>query len=177
MQLVARSTDYNRFQDKIRKGDTQMFYFGWNADYPDPENFLFLLSGAQAKVSKGGENAANYSSPEYDKLFEQMKNMENSPARQAIIDRMLEIVRRDSPWLWGFHPKNYVLQHSWLSNVKANVMANNKLKYWRVDAKRRDALRRDWNQPARWPLWLGAVVVLLFGVWLWRVLRQREEAK
>ena len=177
VQLVARSTDYNRFQDKIRKGDTQMFYFGWNADYPDPENFLFLLSSAQAKVSKGGENAANYSSPEYDKLFEQMKNMENSPARQAIIDHMLEIVRRDSPWLWGFHPKNYVLQHSWLSNVKANVMANNKLKYWRVDAKRRDALRRDWNQPARWPLWLGAVVVLLFGVWLWRVLRQREEAK
>ncbi|MEO8343221.1 MAG: ABC transporter substrate-binding protein [Gallionella sp.] len=177
VQLVARSTDYNRFQDKIRKGDTQMFYFGWNADYPDPENFLFLLSGAQAKVSKGGENAANYSNPEYDKLFEQMKNMENSPARQAIIDRMVEIVRRDSPWLWGFHPKNYVLQHSWLSNVKANVMANNKLKYWRVDAQRRDALRRDWNQPARWPLWLGAVVLLLFSVWLWHVLRQREEAK
>jgi len=35
VQLVVRSTDYNRFQDKIRKGDTQMFYFGWNADYPD----------------------------------------------------------------------------------------------------------------------------------------------
>lgn len=177
VQLVARSTDYNRFQDKIRKGDTQMFYFGWNADYPDPENFLFLLSSAQAKVDKGGENAANYSNPEYDKLFEQMKNMENSPARQAIIDRMLEIVRRDSPWLWGYHPKDYVLQHSWLSNVKANVMANNKLKYWRVDAKRRDMLRRDWNQPVRWPLWLGAVVLLLFGVWLWHKLRQREEAK
>ena len=177
VQLVARSTDYNRFQDKIRKGDTQMFYFGWNADYPDPENFLFLLSGAQSKVNKGGENAANYSNPEYDKLFEQMKNMENSPARQAIIDRMLEIVRRDSPWLWGFHPKNYVLQHSWLSNVKANVMANNKLKYWRVDAQRRDALRRDWNQPAHWPLWLGAAALLLFGIWLWGVLRQREQAK
>jgi len=177
VQLVARSTDYNRFQDKIRKGDTQMFYFGWNADYPDPENFLFLLSGAQAKVSKGGENAANYINPEYDRLFEQMKNMENSPARQAIIDRMLEILRRDSPWLWGFHPKNYVLQHSWLGNVKANVMANNKLKYWRVDPVQRDAMRRDWNQPARWPLWLGGLVMSLFGVWLWRGLRRREEAK
>jgi oligopeptide transport system substrate-binding protein len=177
VQLVARSTDYNRFQDKIRKGDTQMFYFGWNADYPDPENFLFLLSSAQAKVGKGGENAANYSNPEYDRLFEQMKNMENSPARQVIIDRMLEIVRRDSPWLWGYHPKNYVLQQSWLSNVKANVMANNKLKYWRVDAGRRDALRSDWNQPALWPLWLGTAVVLLFAVWLWHMLRRREEAK
>jgi oligopeptide transport system substrate-binding protein len=154
-----------------------MFYWGWNADYPDPENFLFLLSSAQAKVGKDGENAANYSNPEYDKLFEQMKNMQNSPARQAIIDRMLEILRRDSPWLWGYHPKNYVLQQSWLSNVKANVMANNKLKYWRVDARRRDMLRREWNQPALWPLWLGAVLLLLFGALLWLKLRQREEAR
>ncbi|MDO8463642.1 MAG: ABC transporter substrate-binding protein [Gallionella sp.] len=175
VQLVVRSTDYNRFQDKIRKGDTQMFYFGWNADYPDPENFLFLLHGAQAKVDKGGENAANYSNPEYDRLFEQMKNMENSPARQAIIDRMLEILRRDSPWLWGFHPKSYVLQHGWLHNVKPNVMANNKLKYWRVEAAQRDRLRSEWNQPARWPLWLVAATLLLSGSWVWRALRRREE--
>ncbi|MFZ2301953.1 MAG: ABC transporter substrate-binding protein [Gallionella sp.] len=175
VQLVVRSTDYNRFQDKIRKGDTQMFYFGWNADYPDPENFLFLLHGAQAKVGKGGENAANYSNPEYDRLFEQMKNMENSPARQVIIDRMLEILRRDSPWLWGFHPKSYVLQHGWLHNVKPNVMANNKLKYWRVEAAQRDRLRGEWNRPARWPLWVGAAALLIFAGWMWRTLRQREE--
>jgi oligopeptide transport system substrate-binding protein len=177
IELVARSTDYNRFQDKIRKGDTQMFYWGWNADYPDPENFLFLLSSAQAKVGKGGENASNYSNPEYDKLFEQMKNMDNNPARQAIIDRMLEILRHDSPWLWGYHPKNYVLQHSWLGNVKANVMANNKLKYWRVDPKLRDEMRRDWNHPVLWPLWLGAGLLLLFGVWMRYKLRQRDEAR
>jgi len=153
-----------------------MFYMGWNADYPDPENFFFLLHGLQAKVVKGGENAANYSNPEYDRLFEQMKNMDNSPARQTIIDRMLEILRRDSPWLWGFHPKNYVLQHGWLGNVKANVMANNKLKYWRIDAAQRDVKRREWNQPAYWPLWIGAALLLLFGGWMWRVLRKRDEA-
>lgn len=177
VQLVVRSTDYNRFQDKVRKGDTQMFYWGWNADYPDPENFLFLLSGKQAKVGYDGENAANYSNPEYDQLFEKMKNMENSPARQIIIDQMLEILRRDSPWLWGLHPKDYVLRHGWMHNVKANVMANNKLKYWRVDPAQRDALRREWNHPAYTPLWLGAAAVLLFGGWMWRVLRRREESK
>ncbi len=175
VQLVVRSTDYNRFQDKVRKGDTQMFYFGWNADYPDSENFLFLLHGAQAKVGKGGENAANYGNPEYDHLFEQMKNMENSPARQAIIDRMLEVLRHDSPWLWGFHPKNYVLRHGWLYNVKPNVMANNRLKYWRVDAAQRDRLRREWNRPVRWPLWLLVAASLLSGVWVWRALRRRED--
>ncbi|BCK87322.1 hypothetical protein MIZ01_1094 [Sideroxyarcus emersonii] len=177
VQLDVRSTDYNRFQDKIRRGDTQMYYYGWNADYPDPENFFFLLHGPQGKVKFGGENASNYSNPEFDRLFEQMKNMDNGPARQAIIDQMQEILRRDSPWLWGYHPKNYVLQHGWLHNVKSNIMALNKLKYWRVDAAQRDHLRREWNQPVRWPLWLGAAALLLFGVWMWRMLRKREEAR
>ena len=177
IQLVVRSTDANRFQDKIRKGDTQLFFMGWNADYPDPENFFFLLHGAQSKVSKGGENGSNYSNPEFDKLFEQMKSMDNSPARQEIIERMLEILRRDTPWLWGYHPKDYVLRHGWLHNAKANVMANNKLKYWRVDAGQRDTLRREWNHPAYWPLWISGAVLLLFGVWMWRVLRQREEGR
>ena len=177
IQLVPRATDYNRFQDKIRRGDTQMFYFGWNADYPDPENFLFLLHGAQGKVVKGGENASNYSNPEFDRLFEQMKNMPNSPARQIIINRILEILHRDSPWLWGYHPKDYVLHHSWLHNSKPNKMANNSLKYLRIDAAQRDVLRKQWNQPLLWPLWLGGIALLASGWGLWRVLRKREEAR
>ncbi|MBK9160139.1 MAG: ABC transporter substrate-binding protein [Nitrosomonadales bacterium] len=174
VQLDVRSTDYNRFQDKIRRGDTQMFYFGWNADYPDPENFFFLLHGPQGKVKYGGENAANYSNPAYDRLFEQMKNMDNGPERQAIINDMQEILRRDSPWLWGFHPKNYVLQHGWLHNIKPNIMANNKLKYWRVDVAQREQKRSEWNRPAHWPLVSGVALFAWFGWWIWRVLKKRE---
>ncbi|MGC2457299.1 MAG: ABC transporter substrate-binding protein [Gallionellaceae bacterium] len=177
LQLVARSTDYNRFQDKIQKGDTQMFYYGWNADYPDPENFLFLLHGAQAKVSHGGENASNYSNPEYDRLFEQMKNMDNGPARQKIIDDMLEILRHDAPWMWGEHPKDYVLHHSWVYNSKPNKMATNSIKYLRVDAELRDKMRRQWNRPRLWPMVLTGVGLLLLIGWLWWALRRREESK
>jgi ABC-type transport system substrate-binding protein len=177
LQLVVRSTDYNRFQDKIRRGDTQLFYFGWNADYPDPENFLFLLHGDQAKVAKGGENAANYLNPEYDRLFSQMKNMPNNPARQKIIDEMLEIIRRDSPWLWGHHPKDYVLHHSWLYNSKPNKMANNYLKYLRINVAQRNELRKQWNQPKLWPLLLSGLALLLSGWLMWRALRQRENAR
>ena len=36
----------------------------WTADYPDPENFLFLLYGPNGKVKYGGENAANYANPQ-----------------------------------------------------------------------------------------------------------------
>lgn len=108
IQLVVRSTDYNRFQDKIRKGNAQIFEWGWNADYPDPENFLFLLYGPQRKVGISGENAVNYDNDEYNQLFEKMKNMEDGAERQLIIDRMVEILRYDAPWLWGIILKTMV---------------------------------------------------------------------
>ena len=86
-----RETDWNRFQEKIRKGTQQVYGLGWHADYPDPENFLFLLHGPQARADGAGSNSSNYTSPEFDALFERMKNMPNSPERQALIDRMVDI--------------------------------------------------------------------------------------
>lgn len=162
VQLVVRSTDYNRFQEKVRKGAVQLFYFGWNADYPDPENFLFLLYGPQGKVRHGGENAANYTNPEYDRLFERMRAMENGPERQAIIDRMLAILHEDAPWVWGFHPKDYSLRHAWLLNRKPTKVGNNTLKYQRIDVALRERLRAQWNRPVFWPLLLaGGLLVAL----------------
>jgi len=158
VQLVVRATDYNRFQDKIRKGNAQLFYWGWNADYPDPENFLFLLYGAQGKVKSQGENAANYENAEYDRLFERMKAMPDSPERQAIIERMLAILQHDAPWVWGFYEKAYSLQHGWLLNRKPGKIIRNSLKYQRLDVAARQRLRAEWNSPMMWPL---ALVVLV----------------
>lgn len=163
VQLVVRATDYNRFQDKIRKGNAQLFYWGWNADYPDPENFLFLLYGAQGKVKSQGENAANYENAEYDRLFERMKAMPDGPERQAITERMLAILQHDAPWVWGFYEKAYTLQHGWLYNRKPGKIVRNTLKYQRVDVSQRERLRAEWNRPILWPLvlvgLLGALVV------------------
>lgn len=164
IQLVVRATDYNRFQEKMRKGNAQIFVWGWNADYPDPENFLFLLHGPNKKVGNNGENAANYDNPEYNRLFERMKNMDNGPERLAIIDQMVDILRRDAPWVWGIHPKNFTLQHAWVYNAKPHVMANNTLKYLRLDPELRSQKRTAWNRPVVWPIGLLAVVLIASAV-------------
>ena len=129
----------------------------------DVENFLFLLHGAQSRVKSAGENAANYANAEFDRLFERMKNMDNGPARQAIIDRMVEIARRDAPWVWSSFPKNFSLQHAWVHNSKPNQMANNGLKYLRIDPALRVQMRREWNRPVLWPL---AAAFLVLGGFL-----------
>ena len=176
IQLEIRGSDYNRFQEKVRKGSTQIFSWGWNADYPDPENFLFLFHSAQSKVKLQGENAANYSNPEFDLLFDKMKIMENSPGREALIDRMVAILREDAPWLFGYHPKGYSLLHAWIANVKPNQMARNDVKYKKIDAALREARRGEWNSPVIWPLALGALILALVIAPAVRVYRRRERA-
>jgi len=177
IQLVVRATDYNRFQDKMLKGSEQIFEWGWNADYPDPENFLFLLYGPNKKVGSGGENAANYQNPEFDRLFEKMKDMENGPERQAVIDRMVRLAREDAPWIYAFHPKSFGLRHAWVSNAKPNLMAHNTLKYRRIDPAARAAYQAEWNRPVWWPI--GVTVILLVAA-IWPAVaayRKRQQSR
>jgi ABC-type transport system substrate-binding protein len=174
LQLEIRDTDWNRFQEKIRKGSQQLYILGWNADYPDPENFLFLLHGPQARAKSQGENTSNYVNAEFDALFERMKNIPNSPERQRIIDRMVEIYRRDAPWVGGFHPVSYGLTHAWMMNGKPNNMARNNLKYLRVDVEQRAALRRAWNQPIVWPALLILALLVVGSIPAFMSYRRRE---
>ncbi len=176
IQLVVRATDFNRFQDKLRKGAVQIFFLGWNADYPDPENFFFLLAGSEGAVVNGGENKSNYANPEFDRLFFQMKDMGNGPERREIVRRMNRILQDDAPWIFGFHPKSYTLGHAWLYNRKPNDVANNILKYQRVDIAERARRRYQWNAPVRWPLALAGVGLVLFIVPAVVAYRRRERS-
>ena len=173
IKLVVRATDYNRFQEKMRAGTEQIFVWGWNVDYPDPENLFFLLYGANSKVKHSGENAVNYQNPEFDRLFEQMRNMDNSEQRYRIIQQLQEITRHDAPWVFGFHPKNFSLFHSWYGNLKPNLMANNRLKYTRIDTGVRAKKRQAWNYPIFWPLVLGGLLFVILLIPAIRTYRRR----
>jgi len=180
VQLVVRATTWSRFQQKLADGNTQMYFgSGWLADYPDPENFLFLLYGPNNAADANGQNSANYQNPAFDRLFRRMRDMDNGPERQAIIDRMIAIVQRDAPWVWGMFPRQYGLYQGWLHNTKPNAMANNTLKYLRLNPEKRAEKRRDWNDPVLWPLLIGVAALLVFllpGVWLYRR-RERQPAR
>lgn len=178
IQLVIRGTDYNRFQDKVNKGKAQLFSWGWNADYPDPENFLFLLYGKNgAVVTKGaGVNSANYNNPEFNRLFEQMKSMKNSPKRLEIIKKMVKIAQEDAPWVWGMHPKSMALFHKWYANVLPNAMSDDTLKYRKIDAKLRVKKQEEWNQPVLLPLVLFLIIPLLMAYPLYIAYQKRQKA-
>jgi hypothetical protein len=160
IELVVRATDYNRFQEKMREGTGQVFMWGWNADYPDPENFFFLLYGPN-KQDRRRRERGQLQNPEFDALFEQMKNMDDGPERQAGHRPHDRDRAHDAPWSFGFYPKSFSLHHQWLGNVKPNLMANNTLKYRSLEPELRERLRAQWNPPVLWPI--GAALLI------WRV--------
>jgi len=177
IQLVIRTTDGNRFMDKLDKGTFQIYQLGWNADYPDPENFFFLLYGPNSMALSKGQNYSNYQNSDYDRLFDKMKAMENSPERLRIIRQMNDIVRADAPWVWSFYPKQYSLNHAWYQNVKPNLMANNTFKYRRVDAAKRAQMRKEWNDAVLWPVYVLFILLLLSIVPAIISYRKRELAR
>jgi ABC-type transport system substrate-binding protein len=176
VQLEVRATDYNRFQEKAEKGSLQVFWWGWFADYPDAENFLFLLYGPNSKALTGGngENAANYRSPDFDKLFEEMRDLEDVPRKQEVVDRMVAIVQRDAPWAFGYNPYAGNVQHQWVHNAKPQQLANDRLLYIRVDPALRAQKIAEWNQPIWWPVVAIVLALVAAVVPAWRAWRRRE---
>ena len=132
--------------------------FGWVADYPDPENFVFLLYGPNSAAKANGPNYANYANPEYDKLFDQMRVMDDGPERKKVIDQMRAIVQEDCPWVPTLHSELFALTQPWLKNYKPHPVALDTMKYWRVDGAMRARLQAAWNHPNYWPI--VAVVAL-----------------
>lgn len=175
VQLEIRATDFNQFQDKLRKGRQQIFLSGWNADYPDAENFLTLLYGPNAKVSSDGDNTANYSNPEFDKLLAQLKFMDDGPAKQVAIDKMVKIVQEDAIWSWGYFPYSSGAFHKWVHNTKPTSMVLNLWQYVRIDAAERERSLHAWNRPIYWPLVLLVLGVLLLAMGAIRVFKAREQ--
>ncbi|MGE3496288.1 MAG: ABC transporter substrate-binding protein [Candidatus Binatia bacterium] len=161
LDVIIAATDYNQFQDKVRRGAYQLFQWGWIADYPDPENFLFLLYGPMGRRHSGGPNTTNFSDPQFDALFTRMRAMENGPERMAVIVEMRDILQRERPWIELFHPEDYALRHAWLHNVIPPSLSLPTMKYWDIDPATRARQREKWNRPIRWPAYAIGIAAVL----------------
>ncbi len=176
IQLEIRATDFNQYQDKTLQGKHQIFWAGWLADYPDTENFMFLLYGPNAKSLANGENVANYQNPEFDKLYRQLQLLDDGPEKQVAIDRMVAIVQQDAPWAFGYIPWGGLAFQQWVHNGKPSILIRDMARYYRLDPALRTAKQAEWNAPVYWPL---ALLALALAAVLWgaRVsFRRRESA-
>ncbi len=164
LDIEINATTYNQFQDKVRRGAYQIFIWGWIADFPDPENFFFLLECQNARSKSGGPNTANFCNAEYDRLYLGMKDLPNGDQRATLVRRMLAILQVERPWIELYHEEDFVLSHAWLVNSKPMGISYPAYKYKDVRPGLRARLQTEWNAPVRWPLYLVLFAVVALTV-------------
>lgn len=124
------------YLEKMKQGLLQVSYGGWSMDYPDGENDFQLVYGPNKSP---GPNDSNYDNPAFNKLYEQMAGMESGPQREAVVQRMEDILQEDVPWAYGYFEAVYILSQPWVLNYRGAEMIANRYKYIRInrDVKKR----------------------------------------
>ena len=134
VELNVRLVDFSQLIEAVKSKKAQMFSFAWGSDYPDAENNLAILYGPNEAP---GANSFNYKSPEFDRLYEQILSMPDTPERTAIYEKMRDIVIEDVPYIGSMARIRYYLVRPWLKNCKPTEVFNNWWKYLDIDESKR----------------------------------------
>ncbi len=138
--LVLIETDFSRFNEQMQKNEHHLVLGGWNADFPDPENFLMLLYSKNSFLKYGGINLSNFNDKDYDFLYEKFKK---APIEEQtkLLKEILRYIDGKIPVIPAFSSKTYSLRHEWIERAPYHPFAQHALKNATID----DELRREYQ--------------------------------
>ncbi len=128
MDIIVNA--FPAFIEKARKGELQFWQGGWIMDYPDAENVLQLLTEQNLPP---GQNYYNYVNKDFDKYFQQARELKDGKEKFALMQKMEDLINTDLPWVMQFYTKNYVLSHQYLKNFMYSDIIYNNLKYLKIE--------------------------------------------
>jgi oligopeptide transport system substrate-binding protein len=85
-----------------------LFMLGWEADFPDPSNFLEVLLHSKYI---GSNNDTDYRNPEVDALLDAAAHTVDPQRRLALLQAVEMRAVADAPWVFLFHPVSYAVVH------------------------------------------------------------------
>ncbi|HKE38500.1 MAG TPA: ABC transporter substrate-binding protein [Casimicrobiaceae bacterium] len=129
IRIVFKKDRVSELRKMARLGKIPMRYDGWYADYPDAENFMQLLYGP----NKGGENNARFNLPAYNALYDQARQLPDSPERTRLFDKMTELVLAYAPWRLSENRLEDQLMQAWVKNYKPHPIRSQSWVYVDID--------------------------------------------
>lgn len=130
VELKIVPNDWPTLQQKVHNKQCQIYAMGWQADYPDAENFLQLYYSPNIER---GTNNTNYSNKAFDALYEKAAVEMDEAKRVRMYVQMLHMLYEDTPVLLLSEPVTYLLLYPWVHNEKLHPIGSGYLKYIRLD--------------------------------------------
>ena len=133
IRMVFKKDQQAELRKMARAGKLQMRRDGWNADYPDAENFMQNLYGPNV----GQSNDSRFKLPEFDRLYAEARKLPDSPERTKLYDHMTDLVIAYAPWKLTHHLlEDHVIQ-PWVIGYKPHPIRADIWKYLDVDESKR----------------------------------------
>jgi len=133
IRMVFKKDRVPELRKMARLGKIPMRSDGWNADYPDAENFMQLLYGPS-----GPENNARFNLPAFNTLYERARTLPDGAERTRLFDRMTELVIAYAPWRMTYHALEDSVRHAWVRNYVLHPMRSEIWEYVDVGERPRN---------------------------------------
>jgi len=119
---VVRQLEWSAFKEAVNKGEPDMFWLSWWADYPDPENFLFPLFHSENLGPAG--NRTRYINGEVDRLIEHGRLSVDEIKRNTSYQKAEEIIVSDAPWVFFWHKTDCIIRQPWVEGFRTYTVYN-----------------------------------------------------
>ena len=116
LQVEIRQLEWSAYKEAINRGESDMFYLSWWADYPDPENFLFPLFHSSNYGPAG--NRTRYTNKTVDSLIEKGQQTMDEKKRDSFYRQAEEIIVADAPWVFLWHKTDFTVRQPWIKNYR-----------------------------------------------------------
>jgi oligopeptide transport system substrate-binding protein len=122
VEVTVRQLEPERFLYHLKEEKDEMFYMGWVADYPHPQDFLDVLFHIGADYNYG-----EYSNPEIDALLDRAGVEQNSELSLALYQQAEQKLVEDAACLPLWFGQNYILVKSYIEGYKLNPLGFSRL--------------------------------------------------
>jgi len=116
IDVKIKQLEWSAYKESVNKGEPDIFYLSWWADYPDPENFLFPLFHSSNHGPAG--NRTRYTNHIVDALIEKGQSTIDEKQRNLYYKKAEEIIIADTPWVPLWHKTDFTVRQPWLKNYK-----------------------------------------------------------
>jgi ABC-type transport system substrate-binding protein len=118
VDVTLKPVDFPALIEAVRNpGQVPMFLLGWEADLPDPSNFLTVLLHSRAR---GTNNNSFYSNLAVDALLDAAEPVTDPSRRLATYREAEAMILNEAPWLPLFHPVTVVVRHPRLRGYRVH---------------------------------------------------------
>lgn len=119
VEIAWETLEWTLFLDRLEKGTPQMLNAIWEADYPDPDNFL--------RVSRA-RTWARWRNETYDSLVEKARRATDQKERMKLYGKSERILVDEAPVLPLTYEQDHLLIKPWVSKYPTSVL---RVSFWK----------------------------------------------